>query len=294
MTLVRLSQLLNEAQSGGYALGYFESWDTYSFEAVVEAAEEERSPVVLGFGGMMMDQPWLDRFGIEPLGAYARAMADRTRVPVALMLNEVWELEHALRGIRCGFNTVMLNTCHLPFEQNVQLTRKVVAAAHPNGVEVQAELGRLPEFKGEEAGELTDPDRAEEFVKATGIDFLAVSVGNVHLQTEGKSPLDLDRLEAIRRKVRIPLVIHGGSGFPEDAVRNAIEQGVALFHVGTVMKKGFFRSTRAALAALPPEGDYQAVVGSRKPSDFLLPGKQVIKDSVRGRMRLYGSSGKAA
>jgi ketose-bisphosphate aldolase len=293
VALVHLSQLLNEAQSGGYALGYFESWDTYSLEAVAEAAEEERSPVVLGFGGMMMDQPWLDRFGIEPLGAYGRAIAERTKVPVALMLNEVWELEHALRGIRCGFNTVMLNTCHLPFEENVRLTRKVVACAHPNGVEVQAELGRLPEFGGEDSGELTDPDRAEEFVKATGIDFLAVSVGNVHLQTEGKSPLDLDRLRAIREKVRIPLVIHGGSGFPEDAVHKAIDLGVALFHVGTVMKKGFFESTRAALAALAREEDYQAVVGSRKPVDFLLPGKQAVKDTVRGRMRLYGSSGKA-
>jgi len=285
---------LNEAGSGGYALGYFEAWDMYSLEAVIEAAEQERSPVVLGFGGMMMDQPWLDRFGIEPLGAYGRAMAERTRVPAALMLNEVWEFEHALRGVRCGFNTVMLNTCHLPFEENTELTRRIVAYARPNGVEVQAELGRLPEFGGGKSGELTDPTRAEEFVKATGIDFLAVSIGNVHLQTEGESPLDLDRLKAVRRKVKIPLVIHGGSGFPEDAVRKAIGQGVALFHVGTVMKRRFFESTRAALEALACEEDFQAVVGSRKQPDFLLSGRQAVRDVVRDRMRLYGSSGKTA
>ena len=148
MALVTLSELLTRGRAGGYAVGYFEAWDLYSLEAVAEAAAAERSPVVLGFGGMMMNQDWLDRFGIEPLGACGRVMAERLEVPAAFILNEVWEWDHAARGVVCGFNTVMLNTCELPYERNLELTARLVEFAHPRGVEVQAELGRLPAPSG--------------------------------------------------------------------------------------------------------------------------------------------------
>lgn len=295
MPLTPLSNLLKGAQSAGHAVGYFESWDTYSLEAVLEAAEEERSPVVLGFGGMMMDQAWLDRFGIEPLGAYGRVIVERAKVPVAFLLNEVWELDHARRGILSGFNAVMLNTCHLPYERNVELTREVVKFAHPNSVEVEAELGCLPDFGEGEKGTLTDPEQAREFVETTGVDCLAVSIGNVHMQIEGKATLDLTRLRALREKVDIPLVLHGGSGLPDEAVREATHLGVALFHVGTVMKKACLESARSRLnIAAGLEPNYQEIVGSRKPSDFLLSGKRAVKAVVKQAMRLYGSSGKAA
>ncbi len=293
MALVRLSQLLKTALEDGYALAYFEAWDTYSMEAVVEAAEEERSPVVIGFGGMTMEQSWLGRFGIEPLGAYGRAVAERTRVPVALLLNEVWELDHALRGVTAGFNTVMLNTCHLPFEENVELTAKVVKRSHPNGVEVQAELGRVPDFGRDDEGVLTDPGKARQFVEETGVDLLAVSIGNVHLRTEGKVSPDLGLLEAIHAAVDLPLVMHGGSGFPDEAVPEVVKRGIALFHVGTIMKKSYLEAAAKALGCLGEEKDYQAVVGSRKAADFLFPGKQAVKEVVKTGLRLYGSSHRA-
>jgi fructose/tagatose bisphosphate aldolase len=288
-----VSELLAKARAGGYAVGYFEAWDTYSLEAVADAAEAERSPVVLGFGGMMMDQEWLDRYGIEPLGAYGRAVAEGMNAPAGLTLNEVWQLEHARRGIDAGFNVVMLNACEMPFARNVELTRRLVELAHPKGVEVQAELGRLPDFGDDDPGELTDPGQAREFVAATGVDFLAVSVGNVHLRTEGASGIDHARLRAIRREVDVPLVIHGGSGLSGEAVRALIEEGVALFHVGTVMKKRFLEAARTAIAGLEGARDYQATVGSRKPSDFLIPGRAAITEAVRALMRCYGSSGRA-
>ena len=293
MALARLSQLVKAALDDGYALAYFEAWDTYSMEAVVEAAEEERSPVVIGFGGMTMEQSWLGRFGIEPLGAYGRAVAERTSVPAAFLLNEVWELYHALRGVAAGFNTVMLNTCHLPFEENIELTRNVVERAHPKGVEVQAELGRVPDFGRDDEGVLTDPGKARQFVEETGVDFLAVSIGNVHLRTEGKVSPDLGLLEAIHAAVDTPLVMHGGSGFPEEAVPEVIDRGIALFHVGTVMKKSYLEAVGKALSHLGEDEDYQAVVGSRKAADFLLPGKQAIKEAVKTGLRLYGSSQRA-
>jgi fructose/tagatose bisphosphate aldolase len=293
VALVPLSHLLQGARAGGYAVGYFEAWDTYSFEAVAEEAEAEHSPVVLGFGGMMMHPPWFDRFGIEPLGAYGRAIAERLRVPAALILNEVWDLEQARRGARAGFNVVMLNTCRFPFDRNLELTRRLVELAHPLGVEVQAELGRLPNFGEDDPGELTDPDEACRFAASTGVDFLAISVGNVHLRTDGSAELDWGRLRAIRAQVDVPLVIHGGSGLSPETVARLIDEGIGLFHVGTVMKRSSWEATRATVAEHEGSADYQALVGSRKVTDFLLPGQAVVGAVVRDLMRLYGSAGRA-
>jgi len=293
MALSRLSELLDAARDGGYAVGYFEAWDTYSLEAVAEAAEAERAPVVLGFGGMMMEQGWLDRFGIEPLGAYVRAVADRVDVPAATILNEVWEMDHVRRGVHAGFGTVMLNTCQLSYEENRDLTKSLVDYAHAHGVEVQAELGRLPNYGEDEAFTFTDPVEARDFVGSTGVDFLAVSIGNVHLRTEGSSPVDLERLRAIRQTVDIPLVIHGGSGFPQDIVAQTIQEGVALFHVGSIMKRLYLEQTDAVLKTLGNAPNVQEWVGSRKGQDFLIPGKQAIREVVCTHMRRYGCAGQA-
>ena len=293
MALVALSELLSRALVGGYAVGYFEAWDLYSLEAVAEAAAAERSPVVLGFGGMMMDQGWLDRFGVEPLGACGRVVAERLSTPAALMLNEVWEWDHAARGVLGGFNAVMLNTCALPFRRHLDLTARLVEFAHPQGVQVQAELGRLPNFGEDMPGELTDPAQAREFVAATGVDCLAVSVGNMHLRTDGVADVDFSRLQAIREQVDAPLVIHGGSGLSEPAIGDLVRDGVALFHVGTVMKRRTWEATETFVREFSQPPDHQALVGSRKPGDFLLPARAAVTETVRALMRLYGSSGKA-
>jgi ketose-bisphosphate aldolase len=293
VALAPLSKLLADAAAGGYAVGYFEAWDMYSLEAVVQAAEAERSPVVLGFGGMMMNPPWLERFGIEPLGAYGRVIAERAAVPAALILNEVFDWTQAERGANAGFNVVMVNTCHFPFEHNLSITRQVVDLAHPLGVEVQAELGRLPEYGTDTPSEPTDPEQAREFVAATGVDFLAISVGNVHLRTEGSAEVDWDRLKAIREAVSVPLVIHGGSGLDAETVKRLIAQGVTLFHVGTVMKRWFWEATHKTVVDYNAPFSYQAAVGSRRMEDFLLPGQIVVGHVVGDLMRLYGSAGKA-
>jgi ketose-bisphosphate aldolase len=292
MALVPLSKLLTDAAARGYAVGYFEAWDMYSLEAVVQAAEAERSPVVLGFGGAMKSPPWLDRFGIEPLGAYGRAIAERAAVPAALILNEVFDWTQAERGANAGFNVVMVHTCHFPFGNNLEITRKVVGVAHPLGVEVQAELGRLPNFGEDDPGERTDPAQARDFVAATGIDCLAVSVGNVHLRTEGSAEIDWDRLKAIRAAVDVPLVIHGGSGLAAETVARLISEGVTLFHVGTVMKRWFWEATRKMVIDYNAPFSYQAAVGSRRFEDFLLPGRILVERVVGDLMRLYGSAGK--
>jgi ketose-bisphosphate aldolase len=294
MSLNKLSNLLNQAKTNGYAVGYFEAWDMYSFEAVLEAAEEENSPVILGFGATMMNQQWLGRFGVAPLGAYGKQIADHAKVPCAFIFNEALDINHIAQSVGTGFNTVMLDSCHLPFVENVEMTRQVIKLAKPYGIEVQAELGQLPDFGDDSKGALTDPDEAVKFVEQTGVDFLAVSIGNVHLQTQGSFEVDLERLEKILAKVDVPLVIHGGSGFPDEVVSTVIQKGVSMFHYGTKMKKAFLDATIYHIEELKGQSlDYQALVGSRKESDTLLPAKNSIKEVVKKQMRLFGSSQKA-
>jgi len=291
-----MTELLGRALAGGYAVGYFEAWDMYSLEAVLEAAESAHSPVIIGFGGVMLDQAWFDNRGLEYLGALGRAAADSARVPVSLLLNEVFTLSQIRRGIQCGFNTVMLMTATLPFEENVTMTRQVVALGAPAGVSVEAELGHLPEvgpFFTKGGSTVTDPDEAGEFVRQTGVSALGVSVGNVHNLTQGKAKIDFQRIQAIRRTTQTPLVIHGGTGFPDEAVALAVDAGVAKINVGAILKRCFWDGMKSALATVPDGTDPHLAVGSRKHLDLMREGKQRVKDEVVRRIRVYGSENRA-
>jgi len=287
--LVPFKELLAEAQAGGYAVGYFEAWDIYSLEAVLEAAETENSPVILGFGGVMMEPGWFVGGGLERLGAVGLATARTARVPVSLILNEVATFAQAVRGIQAGFNAVMLNTSGLPHAQNVRLTRQVVEVAHAVGVGVEAEVGTLPDASGEmggEVGRLTDPDEATRFVSETGVDALAVSVGNVHVLIDGQAAINWERLAAIHQAVPVPLVVHGGTGFPEKGIAQAIALGVAKVNIGTVLKQAFLAGLTEAIRALPQQVSFQQVMGSRKEADVLQRGKARMREEVARRIRL--------
>ncbi len=298
MPLTRLTSLLADARAHGYALGYFEAWDGYSFEAVVEAAEAERAPVIIGSGCLLGHQPWFDGGGIELLGALGTEVARRTRVPVALLLNETHTLEQSLRGLDAGFNAVMMHTDGLAYGEAVATVAQLVEAAHARGAAVEAELGNLPDAAhgtiDDSVASLTDPEQAASFVDATGVDCLAVSVGNVHLLAHGSAAIDLDRLRAVHERVPVPLVIHGGTGFPRDATAAAIAAGVAKFNVGTVLRSAFLRGLSGAVAALPDEPDVHAVIGSHRPADVLEVGKAPMVEAVRDLIRHYGGRGRAA
>ena len=292
MPLAPLTTLLADARAHGYALGYFEAWDGYSLEAVVEAAEAERAPVIIGAGCLLGHQPWFDAGGIELLGALGGEVARQARVPVALLLNETHTLEQSLRGLDAGFNAVMLHT------GSVDAVAQLVSAAHARGAAVEGELGNLPDAAhgaiDHSAASLTDPEQAAAFVEATGVDCLAVSVGNVHLLTHGSATIDLDRLRAVHEQVPVPLVIHGGTGFPPDAIAPAIAAGVAKFNVGTVLRSAYLRGLAGALAHLPDEPDVHAAIGSHGPADVLEAGKAALVETVRDLIRQYGGSGRAA
>ena len=294
MPLAPLTALLADARAGGYALGYFEAWDGYSLEAVVETAEAERAPVIIGFGCLLGHQSWFDGGGIERLGALGAEAARQARVPVSLLLNETHTLEQSLRGLDAGFNAVMMHTGGLLHDAAVAAVARLVEAAHERGAAVEAELGELPDARHASGGSLTDPGQAAEFVEATGIDCLAVSVGNVHLLAQGSASVDLDRLRAVHERVPVPLVIHGGTGFPPDAVGPAIAAGVAKFNVGTVLRSAFLGGLADALGALPADPDVHAAVGSHGPDDVLEAGKARMAGTVRDLIRQYGGRGRAA
>ncbi len=299
MPIISMTNLLQAALDGGYALGYFEAWDTYSLEAVLEAAEAEASPVILGFGCVMAEQTWLDEGkGVELWGAMAHHAGQRARVPVSLILNETSTYDQAVRGISAGFNCVMIDTSDWSRQQAVDALRALVVQAHAAGVTVEAELGRLPDavFGGgidHSKAFVTDPAEAAEFVQATGVDFFAPSIGNVHIYTDGYAAVDLDRLAAIREAVQVPLVIHGGTSFPPEAVPGAVARGVAKFNVGTILKVEFFKGVREATEAWPAQVNVHEVLGSHNDADIMQAGKARMIRKVRELIQLYGSSGRA-
>jgi ketose-bisphosphate aldolase len=293
MPVVNLPSLLAAALRGGYAVGYFEAWDQYSLEAVIETAEALRSPAILGFGAAVTNPAWLNAGGIEALSALARTLAERARVPAAVLFNEAQTLEHAQRGLAAGCNAVMLDTSRLAWDENVEITRQMVAAAHAAGAAVEAELGHLPTAGQPEdgPGALTDPQDAARFVASTGIDALAVSIGNVHLLANGEAALDFDRLERIQHATGLPLVLHGGTGIPAAAIRPAIAGGAAKINYGTRLKQEFLAGVREAVGALPAEFNVHDFVGSRYDTDILLAGKRRVARLIGELMQLYGSAG---
>ncbi len=297
MTLQSMSSILKNALKGNYAVGYFESWDSYSFEAVLETAEEENSPIIMGFGATMLEDSWLNKNGISFLGASGRALLESAKVPFAFLLNETHTLEQAIKGIEVGFNTVMIDSHRWPVEKAKKEVTELVEIAHKNNVEVEAEFGSLPDFLGgtivDTNSYMTDPVEAKKFVEATKIDCLAVAIGNVHLLTKGSANIDIKRLREIRGQVDIPIAIHGGTGFPDSQVREAIENGVAKFNVGTRLKTDFFKSVKNYVTGLEDDYFVHDIVGSHKKSDFLEVGKSAIKANVKKFIKLYGSEGKA-
>ena len=200
--------------------------------------------------------------------------------------------EGGMRGIDAGFNAVML--C----DSDIEVTARLADAAHARGVAVEAELGHLPDGGADGRVDpshaiLTDPDEAATFVAATGIDSLAVSIGNVHTLEGAQATIDLDRLAAVRAQVAVPLVAHGGTAFPATAVPGAIERGVAKFNVGTVLKRTYLQSLRNALVSVDEAASPHDLIGSHSEHDLLEAGKADVTAVVRGLISRYGGSGRA-
>jgi ketose-bisphosphate aldolase len=295
MPLVPLQRILGKARSDGYAVGYFEAWDACSLEAVLTAAEQESAPVILGFGAMMVDGKWLERGGIEVLGPIGRSYAARSSVDVALLFNEAHTLDQARRGIDAGFNAVMIDTHHWQTDDAIIAVKELCRMAHQSGVAVEGELGSPAEATASGVdhshASLTDPDEAARFVEETGVDCLAVSVGNVHILMDQEASIDMERLQSIHERVDVPLVIHGGTSFPPAAVAPAIALGVAKFNVGTVLKHAFWDGLESAVRSTGARPDVHQLLGSHKDSDVMAIAQERMTAKVRSLIQQYGGNG---
>lgn len=270
MPLVNMRDMLFHARDNHYAVGAFDIVSLEFVQGVLSGAQACRAPVILNFV-----VPQFKYYDFDLLIAAAVAGARRSPAPVAIHLDHATDLAAAVRGIRHGCNGVMFDGSHLPFEQNVELTRAVVEVAHGHGIPVEGEIGVISSYAGEyEAdgvpGMLTWPDEARQYVRQTKVDFLAVSIGTGHGLAAERSRLDLQRLARISRVVDVPLVIHGGSGLTDAEHKCLIDRGVARINYYSTLSRVASRRIRSNSLEDPNAG-YMA----------LLHG---VSDAIRGEV----------
>jgi ketose-bisphosphate aldolase len=293
MPLVSMNDLLADAKAGGYSVCYCESWNLESLQAVIEAAEELGAAIVAGFNGGFLRHA--DRSKPERL-VYYSALATAVRasaVPVAFLLNETDDLQQIEEGIHGGFNAVMVENADLGPAEYRQRVKDVVQMARRYGVAVEAQIEHLPNGWDLDhgTGELTDPQRARAFVEETSIDALGVAIGNVHILTRGKARINLDSLKEIHQIVKIPLVIHGGTGFPAEHAADAIAFGVAKFNFGTNLKQAYLAAVRQALGAYSEPMSPHPFLGMGGHQDIMIAGRNAVKEKAKELILTYGYAG---
>jgi ketose-bisphosphate aldolase len=299
MPLVPMRSLLEQALSRHYAVGYFESWNLESLLSVIHAAEKMKSPVIIGFGGIFLGNP--ERSYAENIlhyGALGQIVAQESAVPVALLLNETNQVALLIRGLKAGFNAIMYQDPAKSFEETISINQYLVRTAHYLGAAVEAEVGELPHADIANrtvcGGSQTDPDQASFFVRQTGIDALAVAVGNVHLQENEKSPLNFGLIERILGQVRIPLVLHGGTGIAADDLKEAIRLGVCKVNVGTSLKRTCLnylrdRLGREEFSHINPH----QLIGQGGPDDLFTGARDLMTEEITRYIQVFGSEGMA-
>ena len=282
--LVSGKELFQDAKRRKYAVGAFNINNMEIMQAIVEVAEELNSPVFI-----QASQGGIKYAGLEYIAGMGKIAAAKAKVPVALNIDHGTDFNQVVRCIRHGFSAVMIDGSKLPFEENVAITRKVVEVAHPNDVSVEAELGKITGVEddiavAEHEGLFTDPDEAYAFVQQTNCDALAVAIGTAHGVYRGEPKLDFDRLQAIASKIDTPIVLHGASSVPDDAIRKAVSLGVCKINIDTELRLAFAQAIKQVLNENPDEYDPRKILG---------PAKEAMKNTVRAKMQLFGSAGKA-
>jgi len=284
MPIVTLREVLQNAQQEGYAVGAFNANNMEIVKAIIEAAVEERSPVIL-----QASQGALRYAGLNYITAMVRAAAEEADVPVVLHLDHGTSFEQTMLCLRYGFSSVMFDGSRYPLEENIARTAKVAEVAHAMGATVEGELGKIGGTEDdisvdEREAFFTDPAEAEQFVREAGIDALAVAIGTAHGPYKGEPVLDFERLAAIKKVVPVPLVLHGASGVPAESIRKAIELGVCKINIDTELRQAFVRGVQRVIREHPDEIDPRKILG---------PAKEAMKAVVKEKMRLFGCAGRA-
>ncbi len=305
-------EILEKASKEGYAVGAFNFNNLEFLQAILAAAEEEKAPVIVATSEGAIK--YIGRGNIEAGAKLAvemvKTLAEKVSVPVALHLDHGRDFNIIMAAIRAGYSSVMIDASHLPFEENLKETKRIVEIAHAVGIAVEAELGKLKGIEDnvvERESVLVDPEEARVFVKETSVDFLAPAIGTSHgaFKFKGEPVLDFERLKKVKENTGIPLVLHGASmvpqdmvelakqygaelsgakGVPEDMLKKAIELGINKINIDTDLRITFVAYMRKVFAENKSEID---------PRKIFDPVFVKVKEIVKERMRIFGSSGKA-
>jgi fructose-bisphosphate aldolase class II len=284
MPLVSMNEFLPKAKAGKYAVGQFNMNNLEFAQAITDAAIEEKSPFIFG-----VSEGALKYMGMEYTVAIAKAAADKSGLPIALHLDHGSSFEVAMACIRAGFSSVMFDGSHHPYEENIRLTKEIVKAAHAMGVSVEGELGTIggveDDISVDEANAaLAKPAEAIRFYEETGVDALAIAVGTAHGMYKGEVKIHYDIIREVASKIPVPIVLHGGSGVPDDMIRESIQAGVGKINVNTENQVACTAAIREILAKDAKVYD---------PRKYLTPARAAMKEVVREKIRLFGSSNKA-
>ncbi len=284
MPLVTMNDFLPRAKANRFAVGQFNMNNLEFAQAITEAGIAEKAPFIFG-----VSEGALKYMGMENTVALAEAAAKKSGLPIALHLDHGSTFEVAMACIRAGFSSVMFDGSHHPFEENIKLTREVVRAAHAMGVSVEGELGTIGGVEddisvAEEDANLAKPEEAIRFYEETGVDCVAIAVGTAHGMYKGEPKIHYDIIEAVASKIPVPVVLHGGSGVPDDAIIKSIAAGVGKINVNTENQVAM---TNVIREVLNKDGKIY------DPRKYLVPARNAMIEVVRTKMRLFGSSGQA-
>lgn len=282
--LVSGREVLEHAHKNGYAVGAFNVNNMEIVQAIVEAAEETKSPVIL-----QASQGGLKYAGVEYIAKMAQVAANNAKVPVVIHLDHGTDFVQIMQCIRHGFTSVMIDGSKHQLEENIAITKKIVELAHAVGVSVEAELGKIGGTEDditveEREATFTDVNEADRFVKETGVDSLAIAIGTAHGPYKGEPKLDFERLKAIKERLNMPLVLHGSSGVPEESIKKAVSLGINKINIDTDLRMAFSNAVREVVLNNPSEYDPRKLLG---------PAREAMKKVIIEKMLMFGSAGRA-
>ncbi len=282
MTLVNMTDMLNKALEGGYAVGQFNINNLEWTQAILDAVEEANSPAILGVSEGAAK--YMGGFKAV-VGMVKGQLAERNiSQPVAIHLDHGSSLESCRAAIDAGFTSVMIDNSKFPIEENIANTREVVEYAHSKGASVEAEIGSVGGTEDGVTGGViyADPEECKRIVEEAKIDALAAALGSVHGDYDGEPKLGFDEMKEISELTGTPLVLHGGSGIPEHQIKKAIEYGHSKINVNTELQQVWAKKTREVIANNPDQYDPRKIVG---------PGKEDITKATIKNMEIFGSAG---
>lgn len=279
--LVSLNEVLIPAHKGGYAVGAFNVYNLETAQAVVEAAELEKSPAI-----MQVSEKAIEYAGFENLTALLTEMAERSSVPIVVHLDHGTNLHTIKKCITSGFSSVMFDSSVIPENERIRTTKEICKFARKHNISIEGErdglAGKEDDIEGD--GRYTNPHTASVFVQETDIDAFAVSIGNAHGIPTPDEKLDFQRLKEIAREVEIPLVLHGASGTPPMQIKQAVALGISKINIDTDLRLCYMATTHAVLMKDPHLKD---------PRKMLTEVKKAMRELVVTKIRLFGSNGRA-